>query len=254
MGNTPVAFVVFQVTTVHPHIHGEYEVEYFPFHEQYRFTPTYMGNTPHQSKNAPRISVHPHIHGEYAYWPRNHSGRYGSPPHTWGIHLYRVGENYIPRFTPTYMGNTPPGSGPRFLLSVHPHIHGEYAIRKALAGVYSSVHPHIHGEYEKSFGCLRALGGSPPHTWGILIEAFHRLQQSRFTPTYMGNTIVTHIASRLPTVHPHIHGEYNCLPSRSNVGHGSPPHTWGIRFSFSWKYFRLRFTPTYMGNTLQFHS
>ena len=91
----------------------------------------------------------------------------------------------------------------------------------------------------------------------------------RFTPTYMGNTTLTPLATTTVPVHPHIHGEYayNALLAAEVAVHphihgeygatstisgsntGSPPHTWGIQRVENTPKQLSRFTPTYMGNT-----
>ena len=52
------------------------------------------------------------------------------------------------------------------------------------------VHPHIHGEYVAIGRRSVLVFGSPPHTWGILIRVGEKAELARFTPTYMGNTVV----------------------------------------------------------------
>ena len=71
--------------------------------------------------------------------------------------------------------------------------------------------------------------GSPPHTWGILMNSLMVDYKVRITPTYMGNTA--------PLKYKH-------------VGlMGSPPHTWGIPTVDHAIVNDVGITPTYMGNT-----
>ena len=132
----------------------------------------------------------------------------GSAPHTWGILWSCLIWEDRNRFTPTYMGNTSSSSNDYYTFSVHPHIHGEYALTQA---------PQV----------LRA--GSPPHTWGIRIRRYRQPLPGRFTPTYMGNTSASIFALPAVAVHPHIHGEYRNPITELLALSGSPPHTWGIR-------------------------
>ena len=155
-----------------------------------RFTPTYMGNTPTKSQDIIFYSVHPHIHGEYDIWSLGRFSLRGSPPHTWGIQLSATRICLTFRFTPTYMGNTPTKSQDIIFYSVHPHIHGEYDIW-SLGGSHCAVHPHIHGEYVKEAAITWQTPGSPPHTWGILSVSVSPRSGVRFTPTYMGNTLLS---------------------------------------------------------------
>ena len=133
-----------------------------------RFTPTCMGNT----IGAPAVmvgsSVHPHMHGEYAVGNLQRAHLLGSPPHAWGIHPTTTLPANSLRFTPTCMGNTMGLLGIMLLITVHPHMHGEY--------VYGYV-------------CVSIRCGSPPHAWGILLCETHCVCARRFTPTCMGNTL-----------------------------------------------------------------
>ena len=110
-------------------------------------------------------------------------------------------------------------------------------------------HPHIHGEYISNritnFWCK----GSPPHTWGILIELFETTSVAGITPTYMGNTMCPTSSVVTDRDHPHIHGEYSASSVLISPAIGSPPHTWGIRLGLLGIRCLCRITPTYMGNT-----
>ena len=110
-------------------------------------------------------------------------------------------------------------------------------------------HPHIHGEYLSNFIWVVPVRGSPPHTWGILVEVIDQEAEFRITPTYMGNTIVMPSSRQSTKDHPHIHGEYRVLSLAMSPCAGSPPHTWGIHIAQMGKRLKLRITPTYMGNT-----
>ena len=90
-----------------------------------RFTPTYMGNTPFESKRLLRSTVHPHIHGEYIVTAIFNKGDF--------------------RFTPTYMGNTPWSARKSGCSTVHPHIHGEYIILLIAAVYIYGSPPHTWG-------------------------------------------------------------------------------------------------------------
>ena len=146
MGNTDGISPNPHICPVHPHIHGEYVTEAIcadaasgsPPHTwgilagtitKYtgnRFTPTYMGNTCTAERYLSRFPVHPHIHGEYEWCKVSFDLPSGSPPHTWGIHPGTWTLSIIPRFTPTYMGNTRAEYEKIKNTAVHPHIHGEY--------------------------------------------------------------------------------------------------------------------------------
>ena len=91
----------------------------------------------------------------------------GSPPHAWGILTYGTYGCLRGRFTPTCVGNT------STIPSRSPVV---------------TVHPHMRGEYGGKGGSVNANAGSPPHAWGIHIFALLSGRRLRFTPTCVGNT------------------------------------------------------------------
>ena len=133
------------------------------------------------------------------------------------------------RFTPTCMGNTFGVMSKYRLIMVHPHMHGEYIIMIILNLL---------------------LNGSPPHAWGIPHVIIAEIRHLRFTPTCMGNTLVSAGSANAPAVHPHMHGEYRDCPCHNRCPEGSPPHAWGIPKFMLHPRVLVRFTPTCMGNTL----
>ena len=186
MGNTAELPVSFPRIAVHPHIRGEYlfgnrtpdpcigspphtwgirfwdskanqAIRFTPTYVgntlycspisfPFRFTPTYVGNTRQGQGRLSPIPVHPHIRGEYVRGRPKPAPDSGSPPHTWGIRDLTRHTPPAYRFTPTYVGNTSPSAGGCSLLTVH---------------------PHIRGEYERCPVKVVDGHGSPPHTWGI---------------------------------------------------------------------------------------
>ena len=152
-----------------------------------------MGNTCDSRRYAINSSVHPHVHGEHINGLRVTIDKFGSSPRTWGT-LQRVGVSVFPRrFIPTYMGNTFLSVVLPFLLSVHPHVHGEHSISRSTIW-YSS--------------------GSSPRTWGTLTTARSLSSRYRFIPTYMGNTRFKAVERDVSTVHPHVHGEHHSTDRR----------------------------------------
>ena len=93
------------------------------------------------------------------------------------------------RFTPAYAGNTYGGLIP---------------------STPAKVHPRIRGEYPNRLIPTNSLGGSPPHTRGILDHLALRAPLSRFTPAYAGNTRQGSTLAGSRQVHPRIRGEYAC--------------------------------------------
>src|SRR2546423_606716 len=91
----------------------------------------------------------------------------GSPPRTWGIRKAGRFRRPIHRFTPTHVGNS------------------EAAVTPTAA---FTVHPHARGEFDSELDELLTLNGSPPRTWGILLQPSDTLIHGRFTPTHVGNS------------------------------------------------------------------
>ncbi len=176
-----------RLSSVHPHLRGEYS-SFSQLGEScpgspppawgirwrgvrsripHRFTPTCVGNTAGRRTARKVGSVHPHLRGEYDRRVGHCRAGHGSPPPAWGIQdAMTLGAVYV-RFTPTCVGNTSTGDPPVYLLSVHPHLRGEYVLPLLLN---------------------RPSAGSPPPAWGILRAPLAPALASRFTPTCVGNT------------------------------------------------------------------
>ncbi len=112
----------------------------------------------------------------------------GSPPRVWGI-----------------LDVIPPGSTN---YTVHPHACGEYTRIAGWLGDSSGSPPRVWGIRSPLHHHQRP-DGSPPRVWGIRSPPRRRTLSSRFTPTRVGNTLVTLLGVI--------------------IGYGSPPRVWGIR-------------------------
>ena len=73
---------------------------------------------------------------------------------------------------------------------------------------YNKDHPHIHGEHRHEATLRQSFLGSPPHTWGTLLNKATSSFVAGITPTYMGNTDTDTETSSETKDHPHIHGEH----------------------------------------------
>ena len=142
--------------------------------------------------------------------------------------MVSVDQFIAPRITPIYMGSTS---------------------RSAFTASTSWDHPHIHGEHFCSWSGRFRCVGSPPYTWGALLNRLYALFMDRITPIYMGSTGSGAICRSMAWDHPHIHGEHPEINRKYNGALGSPPYTWGAPIasnqidSFNW------ITPIYMGST-----
>ncbi len=236
------------MTSVHPHVCGEYQrsnhrhrcmrglpprVWGIPVlmrddDETTRFTPTCVGNTSRYRGYRGRLAVHPHVCGEYTHAAPSTSNPPGSPPRVWGIRVAERREWNKVRFTPTCVGNT-----------------ASYPCRSFSA----PVHPHVCGEYSWLSQPLSWSHGSPPRVWGIPPARPRRRFRFRFTPTCVGNTGVDACTVDRKAVHPHVCGEYAGDAFCREGGGGSPPRVWGIHPTRRVCAVLRRFTPTCVGNT-----
>ena len=146
VGNTQANSFHSTLTTVHPHMRGEYRMTLneipvavgssphawgirkspWPESRPPRFIPTCVGNTPPDPPDQFFLSVHPHMRGEYprvSTWPAD-SG--GSSPHAWGILFLIINTRVKLRFIPTCVGNTTCTANCPTGWPVHPHMRGEY--------------------------------------------------------------------------------------------------------------------------------
>src|SRR5437588_400358 len=71
-----------------------------------RFTPTHVGKTSASLPPLASDAVHPHARGEDLSGTGTTTGRYGSPPRTWGRRQPRRFGQRDCRFTPTHVGKT----------------------------------------------------------------------------------------------------------------------------------------------------
>ena len=215
----------------------------------------------------------------------------GSPPHTWRILILKLWVVGQFRITSTYVENTPESLTLNTSPQDHLHIRGEYhdlvkLVRddNRITSTYventqilghlckmSWDHLHIRGEYRKVPTVATMLGGSPPHTWRILVLGKNTATSTRITSTYVENTLSEAIRPTGKEDHLHIRGEYkaviiNRAPKRRITSTyventavslwrsiseiGSPPHTWRIPFHTAIHTNMLRITSTYVENTI----
>ena len=146
VGNTRCRACLSRSRSVHPHVRGEYRwrpsrcvwesgssprawgIPLMPMAMPPlgRFIPTCVGNTELDGKVLHYRSVHPHVRGEYvSRYGRCRLSR-GSSPRAWGIPVQPREVGADSRFIPTCVGNTRSYRGLIVMMSVHPHVRGEY--------------------------------------------------------------------------------------------------------------------------------
>ena len=147
VGNTNSAVRCCWISSVHPHVRGEYFVRVYydrwysgssprawgiqspcwTRHPPLRFIPTCVGNTVWPNTTARKPAVHPHVRGEYSTASLNPFHRVGSSPRAWGIPTGFIDHDFSRRFIPTCVGNTPASPILTGIVTVHPHVRGEYS-------------------------------------------------------------------------------------------------------------------------------
>ena len=112
-----------------------------------------------------------------------------------------------------------------------------------------AVHPHVCGEHVTRFSLCLQRTGSSPRMWGTQYIELHAVCVIRFIPTYVGNTEALSIGDIAGAVHPHVCGEHTCPLARKKCLRGSSPRMWGTLTEAIGFRLRVRFIPTYVGNT-----
>src|SRR5271157_3010030 len=115
-----------------------------------------------------------------------------------------------------------------------------------------SVHPHTRGDNHVMRHHVASRDGSPPHTWGQLLDRVDAPVKKRFTPTHVGTMSSSFSLLSAVPVHPHTRGDNRNACTCVSKRVGSPPHTWGQFHEFHEIYHLLRFTPTHVGTIFLF--
>jgi len=204
-----------------------------------------------------------------------------------------LNHQYMVRFIPTCMGNSPISPPRPRTSSVHPHVHGELidavlgsigmhgssprawgtrplcrrrgdvcrfiptcmgnSLTKAVKENTEAVHPHVHGELFINQIIYIVAIGSSPRAWGTRARRDQTPHRDRFIPTCMGNSDCISARQRSASVHPHVHGELICNCSPYSNSSGSSPRAWGTPRPHDRRPRSLRFIPTCMGNSKYMH-
>ncbi len=257
------------MTTVHPHVRGEYpssasqSVSTFgpsprawgirrggghP-HRLIRSIPTCVGNTGLRGDTLRRRPVHPHVRGEYQLALAGVAAQAGPSPRAWGILRSTLLASRSFRSIPTCVGNTASCAATPRTSPVHPHVRGEYlyASQRAIA---------LYGPSPRAWGIPLMVAPSPLRSRSIptcvgntLTYAPRSRTRLRSIPTCVGNTAEGRSALARSTVHPHVRGEYRRLRISKDTGPGPSPRAWGIHYPDWRQAKRHRSIPTCVGNT-----
>ncbi len=172
--------------------------------------------------------VHPHVCGEQGCRRRGLCGVVGSSPRMWGTAENGHADRFWARFIPTYVGNRR---------------------RCDMGGILGAVHPHVCGEQVINIHGGNGLDGSSPRMWGTAEYPACGHVAPRFIPTYVGNSTSRPASGDQSAVHPHVRGEQRTIKRSLRSQRGSSPRTWGTGPRRGDVYPRLRFIPTYVGNS-----
>ena len=219
---------LYGLDAVHPHVRGEDIVIVVRPVVLVGSPPRTWGRRPTRGILRGVRPVHPHVRGEDGHRVGRLHPAVGSPPRTWGRPVRGAARAVPHRFTPTYVGKTPP----LHLLGDRWRFTPTY-VGKTWQGCRSCgpspVHPHVRGEDRIPSRQGRPVRGSPPRTWGRPGRCVGGDARVRFTPTYVGKTSEGALRSKKYSVHPHVRGEDSVPGWRWNRRYGSPPRTWGRR-------------------------
>ena len=177
-------------------------------------------------------AVHPHGRGEHCPATNNSMCCTGSSPRAWGTQFRQMLLARQARFIPTGVGNTDEADGIDPANAVHPHGRGEHLCPRLGGG-----------------GC----SGSSPRAWGTLELALVLLVKVRFIPTGVGNTSSSVVSTNTGAVHPHGRGEHFNGFNFKHSAIGSSPRAWGTLVYRLFAYYKIRFIPTGVGNTIAFY-
>ena len=191
-------------------------------------TPACAGNTYQRSPERSVLRDHPRLRGEYEQKSQGERLAKGSPPacagNTIEIIQFRmkkktgspplargIPNGHIPatplgRIIPACAGNTHSCFHGKAILWDHPRLRGEYIPRRK-EGSAAQDHPRLRGEYAVFHDCSASKSGSPPLTRGIQTMPRQKMDISRITPAYAGNTDALLRQACARRDHPRLRGE-----------------------------------------------
>ena len=91
--------------------------------------------------------------------------------------------------------------------------------------------------------------GSSPRGWGTRWGPCRDIDAARFIPTWVGNSCGGTFPRCFITVHPHVGGELPLRLCKSIRSNGSSPRGWGTLPARPPVQSRIRFIPTWVGNS-----
>ena len=170
--------------------------------------PAHAGFTTAPRRRRPGHRDHPRTRGVYGTrWGERPVGG-GSSPHTRGLHLAGQDRLHVIGIIPAHAGFT----------------------REACwSGTESWDHPRTRGVYGSPAGVRDQRGGSSPHTRGLPLPRPRASGVPRIIPAHAGFTSGSGGGQPPREDHPRTRGVYPHPPPSADYGHGSSPHTRGLR-------------------------
>ena len=190
-----------------PHTRGLLEKEK-QHYLNVRIIPAHAGFTASPRSPSGRRADHPRTRGVYPSSARALQRERGSSPHTRGLHPLPAHRRPAAGIIPAHAGFTWRGTRRPRPRRDHPRTRGVYAACR-------------------SFGC--SWWGSSPHTRGLRQRAQGPERHGGIIPAHAGFTATRPRRAGVRPDHPRTRGVYDGSGVEAEVGHGSSPHTRGLR-------------------------
>ena len=192
-------------------------------------TPTCVGKRHSWCAGWCRGWDHPHLRGEKGTIMSKDDGETGSPPLAWGKVFDKFLASKAIGITPTCVGKS------SAIFSSHK---------------LNQDHPHLRGEKTSSQSLSVGNSGSPPLAWGKDSSTTGGSPSVRITPTCVGKSEQSNLATLPKRDHPHLRGEKRGPYPRFAPHRGSPPLAWGKEYGGRGMNTQCGITPTCVGKSM----
>ena len=193
-----------------------------------RIIPAHAGFTAHRDQRHGEPTDHPRTRGVYTHASLSGVTRWGSSPHTRGLHASSLPIHL-------YVGIIPAHAG--FTQDPHP------------GRSCDPDHPRTRGVYLGCPGVISPLSGSSPHTRGLRRHVIGVTRRRRIIPAHAGFTPSGSSPVGATRDHPRTRGVYPHPPPSAGHGRGSSPHTRGLPSPTTQCRPRPRIIPAHAGFT-----
>ena len=240
----------------------------YPPHDV-RSIPTCVGTTRGGAGHQSFQSVHPHVRGDYgggrgmggfalgpsprAWGLRSAIARakvmvFGPSPRAWGLLQYQAAV-VQERSIPTCVGTTTSPCRAASVMTVHPHVRGDYDLATGTPSAGDGPSPRAWGLLEVVNDLARLLRSIPTCVGTTARIILEKIAQDRSIPTCVGTTGWQRPCSRQSSVHPHVRGDYPHSHHYMAGGPGPSPRAWGLLGKEVRRELDQRSIPTCVGTT-----